>query len=205
MPFQRIDCEVRNLSSSWACYLVFKDRAALCFPAALCYRSAFQLRGLESTAGLHSLFEAAFSVKLLFFGASRPLLGFSAPRQCFGAFLPRGSGFYFSAAFPVNLAVSGFISSVVHPSGPALAPPVRLPSLGEGRGFYFVAALGVNRLRQPRIPSVSFSSGAGLAPFFLSRGAASTSLPRPMSTAAGRTFIPPLPSHLSASAQWGAP
>jgi hypothetical protein len=97
----RIDCGFRNLSS-WACYLVFKDRAACCGRDFL-LPCASQLHPIQPR-GLHSLFRSAFPVK-------RPL---PLPFQRFASFriniaplrfvssLSRGRGIYFAFRFPVN-------------------------------------------------------------------------------------------------------
>jgi hypothetical protein len=171
---QRIDCEVRSFSSSWACYLVFKDRAA-CTARDLCATvAALGFSGFESTAGPHSLFEAAFSVKLLF-GASRLRLVFRKPPPVLRASFFRGEAastsspsFLSTLPFPAL-----FLLCPAQPSA-ALAPPVRLPLRSRGRGFYH------HRVGSQPTSSTPYSVFQQLRqlpdsrPSFCRRGAAST-------------------------------
>ncbi len=156
---QRIDCEVRSFSSSWACYLVFKDRAA-CTTCDLCATVPTFGCGLESTAGPHSLFEAAFSVKRL------AALGFQPPASASGLSSERRRLLLLRRP-PCQPAVSGLDSFVVRRTALLLRsrgrgfyhrrvlsqppsstlyfrcqPAVGFPS--EGRGFYFAAGFCVN-------------------------------------------------------------
>ena len=117
---QRIDCEVRSFSSSWACYLVFKDRAA-CTACDLCATVAALGCGLIQPRG-----RIIYS-RPLFLSSGLLLSAFSPPPVLRG-FLPRGGGFYFPADLPVNRAVSGLDSFVVRRTD--LLPRSR------GRGFY---------------------------------------------------------------------
>ena len=121
----------------------FQRPSRLVLPAACVLRLLLRPAS-SSTAGLNHLFEAAFSVKLLFSSELRGFSSLSSPPPVLRGLPSKGSGFYFSAAFPVNLAVSGFIllsPARLLPSGGArLLPPPRWVSTA------FV---------DPRIPAVS--------------------------------------------------
>ena len=84
-------------STSWACYLVFKDRAVVLLPA-FCYRRRFSSVPC-STAGAILLFEASGLVNFAL--PPRPRLFRTRPVASFFRF-EEGRGFYFASAPPVN-------------------------------------------------------------------------------------------------------
>ncbi|WP_233587640.1 hypothetical protein, partial [Corallococcus sp. CA049B] len=106
---QKIDCGFPQSITTWACYLVFKDRAA-CFASRPLLPST-SLPVSFQPAGLQLLFQFAVSVNFAF--ASCGLLRISsAPSSDFRRFFSKGSGFYFSAAFPVNRLLSAFLTAL---------------------------------------------------------------------------------------------
>ncbi|WP_208721267.1 hypothetical protein, partial [Corallococcus aberystwythensis] len=64
----------------------------------------------------------------------------SAPSSDFRRFFSKGSGFYFSAAFPVNRLLSASLTAC----RPLVA--CRTAASSVGRGFYLFAAFAVNSL-----------------------------------------------------------
>ena len=159
----------------WACYLVFKDRAACCF-CGFVLPSFYFSAAPHSTSGLHSLFRSGLPVKRplsLRFTAS-PRLESTSRRGAL--FLPfeEGRGTYFASASRVNLLRRLFFRLVLAAS---LARPLPL----RGGAASTTTALGVNPLRRLRISSfTSFVRGTS-SPVRLRlsvrRGAASIASP----------------------------
>jgi hypothetical protein len=123
---QRIDCGFRNLSSTWACYLVFKDRVActtrdFLLPLLLLLPAVSNRRGRIVYSSPHPLSTSTFA-------SSWPLEVFSAA-QWLPLFLSRGRGFYRLAAVPVNCCFVDF------PNRTARSTSSRA-FLRRGSGFY---------------------------------------------------------------------
>ena len=141
----------------WACYLVFKDRAACCF-CGFVLPSFYFSAAPHSTSGLHSLFRSGFSVKRplsLRFTVS-PRLGSTSRRGALLLPFEEGRGIYFPSASAVN-SLRRLFSSRPPASSPSRLPPVR------GDAAFTTAASGVNFARRLRISSFSFVRGFSTA------------------------------------------
>ena len=123
----RIDCEFRN--SSWACYLVFKDRVACCCRDFLLL-STSQLHPIQPR-GTQCLFRSGFSVKrplpLRFHRFASP--GVNIAPERFVSFFRGGAE---PTSFPPSLSTDFVDPSLSADSVPS---PVRLRRF-EGRRFY---------------------------------------------------------------------